>query len=211
MLRQTFNERVLPKFIGSLCVATIGAAVGTRLPSSLFLPIIILEFVFLLLAIFLKRRGMQDINPIFLWIFILLSGMAIGPFIQTFISQGSGGDIIIAEAFGITALAFLILGGYTYVTGKDFRGIGPILFVLLIILVIASVVGIFVSSASYQLILSSGIALVFCGYILYDISNILRSYSDDQTNLAVLSLYIDFINLFINILEILGILRSDRK
>lgn len=209
MLRQTFNQKVIPLFSFSLLVATIGALVSTRVPPILYLPIIILEFV-LLFATFLLRRN-NAISGFILYIFVFLTGLTTGPFIFTFLQAGATGQIIVIQALALTTIIFLALAGFVYFTAADFRSIGLILGVSLVGLIVASLINIFVHSSLTSLVISIIATIIFMGYVLYDMSKILNDYDDTQVYPAVLALYLDFLNLFINILEILGFINREER
>ena len=77
------------------------------------------------------------------------------------------------------------------------------LFVGLIVVVVASLVGIFIPSQAYQMALAGVSALLFCGYILYDTSDIIHG---GETNyiIAAMRLYLDILNLFLSLLRLLS-------
>lgn len=121
----------------------------------------------------------------------------------------------IASTFVVTGLTFGAVSLYGYTTKKDLSGMGSILMMALIGLIIASVVNIFwVNSTLYWIVTYAGV-LIFVGLTAYDTQKLKQmSYQidDEQTagKMAIggaLSLYLDFINLFLHLLRILG----DRK
>ena len=120
----------------------------------------------------------------------------------------------IASTFFITAGTFAVMSVYGYFTKTDLTKMGNMLGMALIGIVIASVVNIFMqSSAMYWIISYVGVA-VFTGLIAYDTQKIKAlAYEEDNEHTqklalcGALSLYLDFINLFIMLLRILG----DRK
>ena len=119
----------------------------------------------------------------------------------------------IASVFFITAATFGAMAAYGYFTKKDLTSWGRILFMGLIGIIIASVVNIFVGSSGLNLILSYIGVLVFVGLVAYDSQKIKQMLltapdaSESMQKLALLgalSLYLDFINLFLHLLRILG-------
>jgi len=100
-------------------------------------------------------------------------------------------------------LAFLSLSAYVHVTRRDFSALRGMLFVGLVVVVIASIIGIFVPSQAFQMAIAGVSALVFCGYILYDTSEIIHG---GETNyiLAAMRLYLDILNLFMSLLRLLS-------
>lgn len=110
--------------------------------------------------------------------------------------------------FLITALVFLIFALIGYFTKIDLTKLGTILFMGLIGILIASIINIFVQSQTFDLILVIIGIIVFIGYIAYDINKVKRLEGQiDEDKLSIigaLELYLDFINLFIRLLQLFG-------
>jgi modulator of FtsH protease len=134
--------------------------------------------------------------------FAALEGLAIAPTINFYLHTPNG-TATVADATGLTALAFLSLSAYVHISRKDFSALGGMLFVGLIVVVVASLVGLFIPSQAYQLAIAGVSALLFCGYILYDTSAIVHG---GETNyiLAAMRLYLDILNLFLSLLRLLS-------
>ncbi len=120
---------------------------------------------------------------------------------------------VIAKVFFITAGTFAAMGFIGYTTKKDLSGMGKILFMALIGIIIATVVNIFMKSEGLDMIISYIGVLIFVGLTAYDtqkIKNMLfeAEYADESYQklalLGSLTLYLDFINLFIYLLRIFG-------
>tara|TARA_B110000444_G_C18810956_1_gene582550 strand:- start:1117 stop:1833 length:717 start_codon:yes stop_codon:yes gene_type:complete len=119
----------------------------------------------------------------------------------------------IAQVFGITAGTFTIMAVLGYTTSMDLTKLGSLLFMGLIGIILASVVNMFTQSGTMDFIISIIGVLIFTGLIAYDTQRIKRigsgvEYgSESATKLAILaatSLYLDFINLFLFLLRLLG-------
>jgi len=114
----------------------------------------------------------------------------------------------IVTAFMGAAVLFGVMSVYGYFTKKDLSGLGSLLFVGLIAIIIASVVNIFIGSTVFQMVISAIAIIVFLGLTAYDTQNIRQMLSYDQTGNAevagALSLYLNFINLFLNLLQLFG-------
>ena len=119
----------------------------------------------------------------------------------------------IGMVFFITAATFGVMALIGYTTKTDLSKIGNILFMALIGLIIASVVNMFMHSSGLQLIISYVGVLIFVGLTAYDTQKIKQMLYDQETAdegaqklalLGALSLYLDFVNLFIYLLRILG-------
>ncbi|MGC9310175.1 MAG: Bax inhibitor-1/YccA family protein, partial [Candidatus Aenigmatarchaeota archaeon] len=148
--------------------------------------------------IFILYSGKRSLPLLYLFTFIM--GAIISPILGVAIVVGPE---LILEAFAITSIVFIALTAYGLTTKRDFSFLGGILFTLLLIVIIISVTSIFIALPINALWLDVFVALLFAGFVLYDMSNIRRRYSNDDYIPAVVSLYIDFINLFVRILSIL--------
>jgi FtsH-binding integral membrane protein len=117
----------------------------------------------------------------------------------------------IVSAFMGAAILFGVMSGYGYFTKKDLSSMGQMMFVGLIAIVIASIVNIFIGSSVLAMVISALAIIIFLGLTAYDTQQIREAVSVD-TSPAVevtgaLTLYMDFINLFLNLLQLFG----DRK
>lgn len=119
----------------------------------------------------------------------------------------------IANVFFITAGTFAVMAFIGYTTKKDLTSLGRMLFMGLIGIIIATVVNIFLGSSMLNMIVSYAGILVFIGLTAYDSQKIKRLlYTADSTDesaqkialLGSLTLYLDFINLFLMLLRIFG-------
>ena len=117
----------------------------------------------------------------------------------------------IVSAFMGAAILFSVMSGYGYFTKRSLDSMGKFMIVGLIAIIIASIVNIFIGSTVMQMVISALAIIIFLGLTAYDTQRIREEVSYD-TNPAVevrgaLTLYMDFINLFINLLQLFG----DRK
>lgn len=118
----------------------------------------------------------------------------------------------IARVFFITAAAFAGLSLYGYTTKKDLSGMGTFLFMGVIGILIASVVNIFIASTMMHFMISVGGVLVFAGLTAYDTQNIKNMYMESDGHevatkksiMGALQLYLDFINMFMFLLQLFG-------
>jgi FtsH-binding integral membrane protein len=114
----------------------------------------------------------------------------------------------IVSAFMGAAILFAVMSGYGYFTKQSLDSMGRFMFVGLIAIVIASIVNIFIGSTVMQMVISALAIIIFLGLTAYDTQKIREIVSTD-TSPAVevsgaLSLYMDFINLFLNLLQLFG-------
>lgn len=119
----------------------------------------------------------------------------------------------VTNVFLITAGTFAAMAFFGYFTKTDLSSIGRILFMALIGLIIATIVNIFVKSSGFGMILNYLGVLIFVGLTAWDTQKIkqMLSIAEDTGETAqkvalmgALSLYLDFINLFIHLLRIMG-------
>lgn len=114
----------------------------------------------------------------------------------------------IALAFMGAAVLFGTLSLYGYFTKKDLTSIGQFMFVGLIAIIIASIINIFVGSTTGQMVISALAVIIFLGLTAYDTQKIRQQVSINENGNAevagALTLYLDFINLFIALLQLFG-------
>ena len=114
----------------------------------------------------------------------------------------------IVSAFMGAAILFAVMSGYGYFTKRSLESLGQFMFVGLIAICIASIVNIFIGSTVMQMVISALAIIIFLGLTAYDTQQIREAVSID-TSPAVevtgaLTLYMDFINLFLNLLQLFG-------
>lgn len=114
----------------------------------------------------------------------------------------------IALAFMGAAVLFGTMSLYGYVTKKDLTSIGQFMFVGLIAIIIASIINLFIGSTTAQMVISALAVIIFLGLTAYDTQKIREQVSyNDNGNAEIagaLTLYLDFINLFIALLQLFG-------
>lgn len=114
----------------------------------------------------------------------------------------------IFNAFMGAAVLFGVMSVYGYFTKKDLSGLGSILFVGLIAIIIASIINIFIGSTVMQMVISAIAIIIFLGLTAYDTQQIREQLAaDDSIGAEVcgaLTLYLDFINLFLSLLQLFG-------
>ena len=117
-------------------------------------------------------------------------------------------SLSIFTAFMGAAVLFVVMSIYGYFTKKDLSSLGQYLLVGLIAIIIASVINIFVGSSIAQMVISAIAVIVFLGLTAYDTQNIrsqLMSGAGGNVEIAgALSLYLNFINLFMSLLQLFG-------
>lgn len=116
-------------------------------------------------------------------------------------------------AFGFTAVLFVCLAVIGLTTRKDLSGLGPMLLAGLITMILVSVVGYFINLGTFEMVINYIMIGIFLGLIAYDVQKMRALYFACEGDSAMLSkisiysafdLYLDFINIFLYILRILG-------
>lgn len=120
----------------------------------------------------------------------------------------------IVSAFMGAAVLFSVMSIYGYFTRTDLSHIGQMATVALIAIIIASIINIFIGSTLMQMIISAIAIVIFLALTAYDTQTIREMVSDSNSSnsvevLGALTLYLDFINLFINLLSIFGVKGDD--
>jgi hypothetical protein len=143
------------------------------------------------------------------WIFAALIGLSISYIFVVYTG------VSIAQTFFTTAVAFGALSLYGYTTKRDLSAFGSFLFIGLIGIIVASVVNWFLQSPVMHLAISAIGVLIFAGLTAYDTQNIKNTYLQYRTAhgeeyaekmgiMGALSLYLNFLNMFMFLLQFMG-------
>ena len=136
-----------------------------------------------------------------------LLGFGLGSVLSIYLALPKGPQVI-ATAFAGTGIIFLGLSGYALTSKRDFSFMGGFLFAGMMVVVLAMLANIFLQMPALSLAVSSGIILLMSGFILFDTSRIVRG---GETNyiMATYGLYLSIFNIFISLLQILGIMGDE--
>ncbi len=152
-------------------------------------------------------RGKPGLNLFMLFLFTFLTGVSLVPLLASLIGLGKGA--VIGNAFLMTSVLFGALSIFAINTKADLSSWGKPLFIIMIVVFIASLINIFfLQSPMMHVIITAGILLLFGVFTVYDTQNIANGAYDSPVDAAV-SLYIDFLNMFTAILQLLGIMGDD--
>ena len=164
--------------------------------------VIFAPLVMIMAVSFTQDQFTRSQLQMFLYGFAALMGLSTATIFAVF-AMGS-----IVSAFMSAAILFVTMSMYGYFTKKNLDSIGQFLFVGLIAVVIASIVNIFIGSTVFQMVISAVAVMVFLGLTAYDTQKIREIVSVDNDGKAevmgALTLYLDFINLFISLLQLFG-------
>ena len=166
--------------------------------------VIFAPLVAILAFAFASERFNKTQLQLFLHGFAALMGLSFATIFAVF-TMGS-----IVSAFMSAAVLFAVMSAYGYFTKQSLDSLGKFMFVGLIAIIIASVINIFIGSTVVQMVISALAIIIFLGLTAYDTQKIRELVSVDgdtgrEEVIGALTLYMDFINLFINLLQLFGV------
>ena len=211
--RESASVSFMKKTYQLLAASMVAAAVGAYVTMPYAMAVIQYKwFIFgaELLILFFglgMSKGKPGLNLFMLFAFTFLTGVSLVPLLASLIGAGSGGTI--GTAFLMTSVLFGALSIFAINSKSDFSNWGKPLFITLIIVVVASLVNYFIlKSPIMHIIITAGILLLFSIFTIYDTQNIANGAYDSEVDAAV-SLYLDFLNMFTAILQLLGLFPGD--
>jgi len=152
-------------------------------------------------------RNKPGINLAMLFLFTFLTGVSLVPLLASIIGMGNGA--VIGNAFLMTSVLFGALSLFAINSKSDFSSWGKPLFITLIVIIVASLINyFFLQSPIMHIAITAGILLLFSLFTIYDTQNIANGAYSSEVDAAV-SLYLDFLNMFTAILQLLGIMGDD--
>ena len=158
--------------------------------------------VVLVLSLRIRKLSVMTARILFL-LYSFLTGLTVSSIFVVYSIPS------IIYVFLITSILFLVFAIIGYVTKIDLSRFGSILMMALLGSLICVIINMFIKSETFDLVTTIVMVLIFLAYIAYDINVIKRNYMDieDEDKLAIygaLSLYLDFINLFLRLLRLFG-------
>lgn len=204
-------SRVFLGLCASLVTAGLGVVAGSHLPIGLAPVLWIVEIGMIVYAMF--RQYSRAIGYPFVFVFTFISGMTLSYALMSYAAVFGFG--LILKALAVTAGAFLVASFVASRTSMDFSFLGGFLLVGTLALLLMGLVAIFTGFSSTASLIYAylGVA-IFIGYVLYDVNRLAQyGISEQYVPWMVLSLYLDFVNLFLFILRLMGIMSggSDRR
>lgn len=175
------------------------ASMGWLFPILAFIGIIIFATVL---------SGMKDspVAYLALMVFTFFMGIIMSGGIYHYLSSPEGINIII-KAFSTTIILFLVMGFIGANTKKDLSSMGRTLMIVLIGVIVAAIVNIFLASTLMSFIISAVSAVIFSLFIMYDINRVCNGGVTSVVQ-ATVALYLDFVNLFMSLLNIFGLSKN---
>jgi FtsH-binding integral membrane protein len=193
---------VLTSMVVSFLVSTSPALLAFFFTGAMKWVVVFAPLVAIIAFAFAQERFDRNQLILFLHGFAALMGLSMATIFVVY-TMGS-----IVSAFMGAAVLFGTMSFYGYFTKRDLTSVGQFMFIGLIAIIIASVINIFIGSTVMQMVISAIAIVVFLGLTAYDTQKIreMVSYSSDGKAEVVgaLTLYLDFINLFIHLLSLFG-------
>lgn len=205
-VRLNFIRKTYAVFLASLVVAMFGCGVGLHFPAlrNVIGGFGFIGFIALFGLLFLAQAvgRVPVLNYLALFAFTGLMGLMLSPLMYLYALHVPGA---IPQAAVMTIIIFGTLTGYAFVSRRDFSFLRGMLCVALVGLILGGIVNVFFFHSSMVGYVFAWISLVvFSGYVLYDTSNIIHRYDERDYCPAAMALFLDFINIFLALLQILG-------
>lgn len=203
--RATLVRRTYLLVFASVIVTTMGTAVAMTqealLVSAARHPIITMLLAMVPLWMAMKTRDSAPRALGFVFLFNLVMGVAIAPIIYVYSRNEPG---IVAQAGILTLSTFGILTLYAWVSRRDFSAWGSFLVVGLWVLIGTSLLNMFFRNQTAGLWLAGVSVLLFSGLLVFDTWRLRNVYGPDDYVPAAVQIYLDLLNMFLAILQLLG-------
>ncbi len=204
----SFVKETYKLFAASLMAGAVGAYVGVPLAASIqgmFIPLIILEFALIFGIQFAKNK--PGLNLLVMFAFTFVTGITTAPLLAYTLGM-AGGATIVGNAFAMTAVVFGAMSFFAIKTTKDFTGYGKPLMIAVLVIVGFSILNIFLGNPMIMVLISGAAVILFSFLVVFDTQNIIRGNYETPIDGAI-ALYLDFLNIFISLLQLFGIFGSD--
>jgi modulator of FtsH protease len=202
MLRNTYMLLSMTLLFSAM---TAGAAMYLNLPHPGMMMTMIGYFGLLFLTSKFSNSGL---GLVFVFALTGFMGLTLGPILTMYIQAFSNGHELIITALGGTGVIFLGLSGYALTTRKDFSFMAGFLMVGVLVAFLAGIGAIFFAIPALSLAVSAMFILLMSGMILFQTSAMIHG---GETNyiLATVSLYVSIYNLFLSLLQLLGVFSGE--
>ncbi len=204
----SFVKETYKLFAASMMAGAVGAYVGVPLAGtiqSMMWPLFFLEIGLLIGLQFVKNK--PGINLMVMFAFVFMTGITTAPLISYTLGMNGGGAVV-GNAFAMTSVVFGAMSFYAIKTTKDFTSYGKPLMIALFVIIGFSIINIFLGNPMFQMIIAGGVVLLFSILVIYDTQNIMNGAYETPIDGAI-ALYLDFLNIFISLLQIFGVLNND--
>ncbi|WP_374484130.1 Bax inhibitor-1/YccA family protein [Zoogloea sp.] len=197
----------------SMVPTVAGALIGVQMQFSFLAGSPLMSFLLFMgisFAFFygIEKNKNSGVGVALLLAFTFFMGLMLSRILQVALGFSNGGSMI-ALAGGGTAAIFATMAGIASVSKRDFSNMGKFLTVGLVVVLIAMVANIFLQMPVLHLVISAVVVLLFSGYILYDISNIVQGGETNYVT-ATLAVYLDIYNVFVSLLNLIMSFTGER-
>jgi len=203
---QAREESTLAKVMGLLGLAAIFTAIGAFVSPVVGQIGFWVALIGGLVIIFALRaaRYVAPLNLILRVLFATLEGVVLGKVLELYISKGL--SLIVFQAAAATAVAALAAGFVGYTTHRDLSNLGGFLMVALVIVIVASLIGLFIHAQLLWTVISAVSAILFSAFLVYDLNRVARTQgaTEGQAIMLAVSVYLDIYNLFLDLLSLLS-------
>ncbi|MDO6705554.1 Bax inhibitor-1/YccA family protein [Photobacterium sp. 1_MG-2023] len=194
-------------FLLSLTLLWSAMVAGVSMAFNLPYPGIIITLVGFYGLLFLTEKNRDNsMGLVFTFLLTGFMGYTLGPILNAYIGAGMGR--VILPALGGTALTFMVCSAYALTTKRDLSFLGGMLLAGFIAIIVAMVANIFLKLPMLSLAISAMFVLFSSAAILLTTQNIVRGGETNYIS-ATVTLYVSIYNLFISLLQILGVMGSD--
>ena len=211
-LRAFFND-VFVRMAAALVISALAAFIGSGIPALytgglLTWAIILSPLAFVLIMSFgAERLSASTLNLLFV-AFAVANGLSMGSLLLVFTATS------VVTTFLISASVFCFFAILGYTTRRDLTNLGSFLMVGLVGIIIASLVNIWLALPALAATINVLAVLIFVGLTAYDVQRLKETYYSGEDSgkvrvLGALNLYLNFINIFVNLLQLLGIRKDD--
>ena len=195
------NTYMLPSMTLLFSALTAGLAMMFNMPP-LGLIVTMVGYFGLLFAT--TKFSNSALGLVFIFALTGFMGLTLGPIISMYLTNFSNGSELVMTALGGTGVIFIGLSAYALTTRKDFSFLGGFLMVGILVAFLAGIGAMVFAIPAMSLAVSAMFILLMSGLILYQTSEIIHG---GETNyiLATISLYVSIYNLFLSLLQLLGV------
>ncbi|MFH7587383.1 Bax inhibitor-1/YccA family protein [Oceanimonas smirnovii] len=189
----------------TLVVASLSAGISAMM--NLPHPGLIITLVGFYGLMFLTERNRNSgLGLLFIFAFTAFTGYTIGPILNMYLSTAKGAETVML-ALGGTALTFLSLSAYVLTTKKDMSFLGGMMMAGFVVILVGFVANIFLALPALSLALSALFILFSSGAILMQTSAIIHGGEQNYIS-ATVTLYVSIFNIFLSLLQLLGMSRD---
>ncbi|MCC4796713.1 Bax inhibitor-1/YccA family protein [Enterovibrio norvegicus] len=190
-------------FLLSLTLVWSAVVAGVSMAANMPYPGIIITLVGFYGLLFLTEKNKNNsMGLVFTFLFTGFLGYTLGPILNMYIGAGLGWAI--APALGGTALTFMACSAYALTTKRDLSFLNGMLLAGFVVIVVGMIANIFLQMPMISVAISGAFVLFSTGVILLTTQSIIRGGETNYIS-ATISLYVSIYNLFLSLLQLLGI------